>query len=81
MPDAAHSPAGSGTEQRWAPASPIAVLLPGMLLLFAGLWMVTDGGPLPMGWAFFAIGLALLLVAAVAWGVAWGLDLHAGSRR
>ena len=49
--------------------------------LAAGLWMVTDGGSLPLGWASFAIGLALLVVGGVAWSVAWGLDLHADTRR
>lgn len=79
MSDTADSPSRSGTEPRWAPASPITVVLPGVVLLFVGLWMVTDGGSLPTGWAFFAIGLTLLLVGAVAWGVAWGLDLHANN--
>jgi hypothetical protein len=79
--DAADSQDRSGTEPHWAPVSPIAVILPGIVLLFAGLWMVTDNGPLATGWAFFAIGLALLLVGTVARGVAWGLDLHADSRR
>jgi len=59
----------------------MAVLLPGVVLLFAGIWMVTDGGPLPLGWALFAVGLGLLAVGAVAWGVAWGLELHADTRR
>lgn len=59
----------------------MAALLPGVVLLFAGIWMVTDGGPLPLGWALFAVGLALLSVGAVAWGVAWGLALDADSRR
>jgi hypothetical protein len=57
------------------------VLLPGVVLVFAGLWLVTDGGSLPLGWASLAVGLALLIVSGVAWGVAWGLDLHADSRR
>ena len=58
----------------------MAVLLPGVLLVAAGLWMVTDGGSLPTGWALFAVGMALVIVGAVAWGVAWGLDLHADGR-
>lgn len=58
------------------PAAPSAALIPGVLLLFAGLWMVTDGGPLGFGWACFAVGLALLLTSAVAIGVEWGLALH-----
>ncbi len=65
---------GSEMEQRWAP-SPIAAWLPGTALLFIGLWMVTDGG-LSLGWAFNAVGLALVLVGAVAQGVAWGMDIH-----
>ena len=71
----------STTAPRWAPPSPVAVVLPGVVLVFAGLWMVTDGGSLPLGWASFTVGLALLLVGAVAWGVAWGLDLHAEKQR
>lgn len=68
-------------EPRWDPPSPVAALLPGVVLLFVGLWMVTDGGPLPLGWGCFAIGLAFLLVGAVAQGVAWGLHLHEERRR
>jgi hypothetical protein len=79
------TPAGplkpSETEPRWAPAHPIAALAPGVVLLFAGLWMVTDGGPLPLGWACFAAGLAFLIVGAVAQGVMWALDFHAFHRR
>lgn len=59
----------------------MAVLFPAVVLLFAGLWMVTDGGPLPAGWALFAVGLSLMIAGAVTWGVAWGLDLHAATRR
>lgn len=81
MPDAATSLDSSDTAPRWAPPSPVVVLTPGVLLLFAGLWMVTDGGSLPVGWACFVVGLALLLVGAVAWGVAWGLDLHGDHQR
>ena len=79
------NPAGpvepSRTEARWTPAPPSAALLPGVVLLFAGLWMVTDGGPLGLGWAFFAAGLAFLVVGAVAQGVVWALDLHTFHRR
>lgn len=81
MTDAPGSPTSSTTAPRWAPPSPVAVLLAGVVLVFAGLWMVTDGGSLPFGWASFAVGLALLMVGAVAWGVAWGLDLHAENQR
>jgi hypothetical protein len=73
--DPAHPSTGSGTES-WTPAQPLAALLPGVLLVFAGLWMVTDNGPLALGWACFAVGIGFVLVGAVAWGVAWGMDLH-----
>ena len=81
MSDATGSPTSSTTAPRGAPPSPAAVVLPGVLLVFAGLWMVTDGGSLPWGCASFPVGLALVLVGAVAWGVAWGLDLHAENQR
>ncbi|WP_166389471.1 hypothetical protein [Nocardioides ochotonae] len=64
------------------PGPPIAAIVPGAVLVFAGLWMVTDpGGPLGIGWACFTIGLALLLVGVVAAGVSWGLHLEAHRRR
>lgn len=55
--------------------SPTVAWFPGTVLLFIGLWMVADGG-LSLGWAFCAVGLALVLVGAVAQGVAWGMDIH-----
>ena len=64
----------SETGQRWAP-SPAVAWLPGTALLLVGLWMGTDGG-LSLGWAFCALGFALVLVGAVAQGVAWGMDIH-----
>ena len=76
MTDAAGPSGRPAAEPRFAPVSPVAVLLPGILLLFGGLWMVTDGGSLPVGWALFAVGLSMLVTGAVAWGVAWGLELH-----
>ena len=63
------------------PPPPSASLLPGAVLLFLGLWLVTDGGPLPLGWAVFSTGLAMVLIGAVAQGVAWGLALHDAQRR
>ena len=80
MSESKGAPTRSTTAPRWAPPSPIAALLPGVVLVFAGLWIVTDGGSLSLGWAMFAVGMALLLVGAVAWGVAWGMDLHAENR-
>ncbi|MQW74535.1 hypothetical protein GHK92_01465 [Nocardioides sp. dk4132] len=69
------------TDPDSAPAPPVSVGLPGAVLLFAGLWMVTDpGGPLVIGWACFTVGLALLLVGVIAAGVAWGLRLDAHRR-
>jgi hypothetical protein len=64
----------SEMEERGA-QSPTVAWLPGTALLFIGLLMVTDGG-LSLGWAFCAVGLALVLVGAVAQGVAWGMDIH-----
>lgn len=81
MSDTPASPASSRTEPRFAPGSPSAAVLPGVVLLFSGLWMVTDNGPVAIGWAFFSVGLAFLMVGAVAWGVAWGLALHAERQR
>jgi uncharacterized membrane protein HdeD (DUF308 family) len=65
---------GSEMEERGA-QSPTVAWLPGTALLFIGLLMVTDGG-LSLGWAVCAVGLALVLVGAVAQGVAWGMDIH-----
>jgi uncharacterized membrane protein HdeD (DUF308 family) len=65
---------GSPTRQRSAP-SPTVAWLPGAALLLIGLWMVTDGG-ISLGWAVGALGLALVLVGAVAQGVAWEMDIH-----
>lgn len=66
---------GSSSESRLTPSPPIATLLPGAALLFLGLWLVTDGGPLPLGWGLFVTGLTMVLVGTVAQGVAWGLAL------
>lgn len=62
-------------EQRSSP-SPTVAWFPGTALLLIGLWLVSDGGLLGLGWACFAVGLAFLLVGAVAQGVAWGMDMH-----
>jgi hypothetical protein len=61
--------------QRSSPA-PAVMWLPGAAFLCVGLWMVSGGGPLGLGWASVAIGLAGLVVGAVAQGVAWGMDIH-----
>ncbi len=63
-------------EPRPLPPMPAAAILPGILLVLVGLWMVTDGGPLWLGWGCFAVGWALLLVGTVARGVAWGLAIY-----
>jgi hypothetical protein len=55
--------------------SPTVFWLPGTALLAIGPWLVTDGVP-SLGWALCALGLALVLVGAVAQGVAWGMDIH-----
>jgi hypothetical protein len=60
----------------WQAPSPEAAILPGVFLTFAGFWMLTDGGPLPLSWLFIAAGQAFLLIGAVAKGVAWGMALH-----
>jgi hypothetical protein len=80
MSDAERSSRATTTAPRWAPPSPVVALVPGVVMVFAGIWMVTGSGSLPLGWAFFSIGQALLVVGAVAWGVAWGMDLHAENR-
>lgn len=54
---------------------PVAAWLPGTLVLWCGLWMVTNGG-LDLGWALVAFGSSLMLVGAVAQGVAWGMGIH-----
>jgi hypothetical protein len=64
----------SEVRERGAP-SPTVAWLPGTVLLFIGLGMVSQGG-LDAGWAFVALGLAMTLLGAVAQGVAWGMDIH-----
>ncbi|WP_107773705.1 hypothetical protein [Nocardioides sediminis] len=65
---------GSAARERGAP-SPTVAWLPGTVLLFIGLGMVTEGG-LDVGWAFVAVGLSMTLLGCVAQGVAWGMDIH-----
>ena len=67
------SPTGAST---WQAPSPETAIIPGVLLTFVGLWMLTDGGPLPLSWFLVAGGQAFLLIGAVAKGVAWGMALH-----
>ena len=69
------------TEQNFAPPSTGLALFPGVLLLFVGLWMVSDHGPLALGWACVSIGFATTLVGAVALGTAWGLEIDHRRRR
>lgn len=64
----------AGVRQRGTPP-PLAAWFPGTVLLWIGPWMIIDGG-LSLGWAVCAFGLALVLVGAVAQGVAWGMGIH-----
>ena len=48
---------------------------PGTLMLGFGLWGVAEGDA-GWAWAVWSAGLALLIVGAVAQGVAWGMDIH-----
>ena len=54
--------------------TPTIFWLPGTLMLCFGSWGVAEGG---IGWAWgvWPLGLALLIVGAVAQGVAWGVDI------
>jgi hypothetical protein len=72
---------GTDVPPRILPPTPVAALVPGVLLTFVGTWMLTDGGPVALGWACAVPGLAFLLVGAVAQGVSWGMALHAETRR
>ena len=71
--DVLNTPAESRDAEEQRIAEQMAVLLLGVVLVFAGPWMVTAGGPLPLGWLFLAAGLASSIVGGVAYGVAWGL--------
>ena len=55
--------------------SPAVMWIPGTVLLSIGLLIVAEGG-LGLGGVVGAVGLALVLVGAVAQGVAWGMDIH-----
>ncbi|WP_148615788.1 hypothetical protein [Nocardioides rubriscoriae] len=70
----------SGSRSAWQTPSPASALLPGGSLMFVGLWALTDGGPLPLAWLMVTVGLAFLVMGAVAKGVAWGLALHASGQ-
>lgn len=72
---------GADVPPRILPPTTMVALVPGVLLTFVGMWMLTDGGPLALGWAAAVLGLAFLLVGTVAQGVAWGMALHAEARR
>ena len=78
----AAGPKRGDLQPQWAPPSPSLAILPGILLVFLGAWILSDGElPQPLGWACVAVGAALLITGAVAKGVAWGLDIHSESRR
>ena len=81
MQDATRPRAVTRAQPKFAPASPSVAFVPGAVLLFLGLWLVTDGGPLPLGWAVFATGVTMVVLGAVAQGVAWGLAIHDLHRR
>jgi hypothetical protein len=72
---------GTDVPPRILPPTTMVALVPGVFLAFVGMWMLTDGGPPALGWACAVLGLAFLLVGAVAQGVAWGMALHAQRRR
>ena len=58
----------------------MTAFVPGAVLLGLGLWLVTDGGPLLLGWIVFATGLTMVLLGTIAQGVAWGLDIRDARR-
>ena len=68
------------TDERRRPDTPATALLPGIGLLVAGLWILTDGGPVLLGLSFLVVGLTCTLIGSLASGIAWGLDLHAHRR-
>jgi hypothetical protein len=55
---------------------PAAAIVPGILLMTVGLFVVSDSDVLVLGWSCFAVGLAFLVMGTVARGVAWGLAIH-----
>ena len=44
---------GADVPSRILPPTTMVALVPGVLLTFVGMWMLTDGGPLALGWAAF----------------------------
>ncbi len=66
----------SGSRSGWQTSSPATALVPGGFLMFLGLSTLTGNGPLPLAWLMVTVGLAFLLMGAIAKGVAWGLALH-----
>lgn len=76
MADSDVSRAESGSAARPPIDRPIVAVLPGVALAVLGPWIVTDDGPQLLGWAMLVVGVALLLIGSIAWGVSWGLGLH-----
>jgi hypothetical protein len=80
MSQTSPTPRRAETPPRWEPAAPSLAMGPGLLLLLAGVLLLSGGGPAQLGWACVVLGQALFLVGAVAKGVAWGLELHKSGR-
>ncbi|WP_210648766.1 hypothetical protein [Nocardioides sp. SYSU D00065] len=68
------SPAARDSPSPHPAPSPTIAWLPGAAMLTIGLVLLGEGED--FGWVLFGLGAALLMVGAVAQGVAWGMDMH-----